>query len=123
MLRSAARAWGAEHAFFVPDGSSGRPQALVMAVARPGEEVIVPRNAHKSLLAGLILSGARPVWVEPVVDETWQVAVNVPLEAYAAAIAAHPQARAVFVVGRHRLGIVQVPAQVLAHPVELPLAA
>ena len=29
-----------------------------MAVAGPGDEVIVPRNAHKSLLAGLILGGA-----------------------------------------------------------------
>ncbi len=93
----AARAWGAERAFFVPNGSSGGLQALVLAAAGPGEKVIVPRNAHKSLLSGLILSGAWPVFVEPTVDETWQIAVNVPLERFAAAIAAHPDARAVFV--------------------------
>jgi len=93
----AARAWGAERAFFVPNGSSGGLQVLVLAAAGPGEKVIVPRNAHKSLLSGLILSGAWPVFVEPTVDETWQIAVNVPLERFAAAIAAHPDARAVFV--------------------------
>jgi arginine decarboxylase len=93
----AAHAWGAERSFFVPDGSSGGLQALVMTVAGPGDEIIVPRNAHKSLLAGLILSGATPVYVEPVVDAIWQFAVNVPLETYAATIAAHPRARAVFV--------------------------
>ena len=93
----AARAWGAEQAFFTANGSSSGLQALVMAVAGPGDEVIVPRNAHKALLAGLILSGARPVWVEPLIDETWQIAVNVALKTYAAAIEAHPRARAVFV--------------------------
>lgn len=93
----AARAWGAERAFFVPNGSSGGLQALVLAAAGPGEKVIVPRNAHKSLLSGLILSGAWPVFVEPTVDERWQIPVNVPLERFAAAIAAHPDARAVFV--------------------------
>jgi arginine/lysine/ornithine decarboxylase len=93
----AAQAWGAERSFFVANGSSGGLQALVMAVAGPGDEVIVPRNAHKALLAGLIFSGALPVYVEPTIDETWQVAVNVPLERFVAAIAAHPRARAVFV--------------------------
>ncbi|MGO8683582.1 MAG: aminotransferase class I/II-fold pyridoxal phosphate-dependent enzyme [Thermoleophilia bacterium] len=93
----AAQAWGAERAFFTANGSSGGLQALVMAVAGPGDEVVVPRNAHKALLAGLILSGARPVWVEPIIDEIWQIAVNVPLAAYATAIAAHPRAGAVFV--------------------------
>jgi arginine decarboxylase len=93
----AARAWGAEHACFTANGSSGGLQALVMTLAGPGDEVIVPRNAHKALLAGLILSGALPIWVEPKIDASWQVAVNVPLGAYAAAIEAHPRARAVFV--------------------------
>ena len=93
----AAAAWGADRAFFVPNGSSGGLQALVLAAAGPDEKVIVPRNAHKSLLAGLILSGAWPVYVEPTVDEAWQIPVNVPLERYAAAMAAHPDARAVFV--------------------------
>ncbi|MGD0996841.1 MAG: aminotransferase class I/II-fold pyridoxal phosphate-dependent enzyme [Thermoleophilia bacterium] len=92
----AAQAWGAERSFFVPNGSSSGLQALVMAVAGPGDEVIVPRNAHKSLLAGVILGGSLPVYVEPTLDPTWQVAVNVPLETYVAAIEAHPRARAVF---------------------------
>ena len=82
------------------NGSSGGLQALVMAVAGPGDEVIVPRNAHKALLAGLIFSGAVPVYVEPTIDPVWQVAVNVPLERFVAALADHPRARAVFVTSR-----------------------
>ncbi len=41
----AAQAWGAERALFVANGSSGL-QALVMAAAGPGDEIIVPRNAQ-----------------------------------------------------------------------------
>jgi arginine/lysine/ornithine decarboxylase len=119
----AARAWGAEWAFFVPNGSSGGLQSLVMAVAGPGDEVIVPRNAHKSLLTGVILSGALPVYVAPIVDETWQVAVNVPLEAFAAAVEAHPRARAVFVTSPSYNGFcADVPRiAATAHAAGLPL--
>ena len=119
----AAAAWGARRSFFVPNGSSGGLQALVMTVAGPREQVIVPRNAHKSLLAGLILSGAVPIFVEPIVDETWQVAVNVPLSRYVAALEAHPGARALFVTSPSYNGFcADVPAlAALAHAAGLPL--
>ncbi|MGZ4199226.1 MAG: aminotransferase class I/II-fold pyridoxal phosphate-dependent enzyme, partial [Thermoleophilia bacterium] len=119
----AAQAWGAECSFFVPNGSSGGLQALVMAVAGPGDEVIVPRNAHKSLLAGLILSGSLPVYIEPPVDQTWQVAVNVPLEAFASTIERHPKARAVFVTSPSYNGFcADVPVlATMAHDAGLPL--
>ncbi len=119
----AAAAWGARRSFFTPNGSSSGLQALVMAVAGPGEQVIVPRNAHKSLLAGLILSGAVPVFVEPTLDETWQVAVNVPLGRYAAALEAHPGARALFVTSPSYNGFCADVAGLaaLAHAAGLPL--
>ena len=119
----AARAWGAEHAFFMGNGSSGGLQALVMAVAGPGDEVIVPRNAHKALLAGLIFSGAVPVYVEPTLDSAWQVAVNVPLERFVAALEEHPRARAVFVTSPSYNGFcADVPAlAAAAHAAGLPL--
>jgi arginine/lysine/ornithine decarboxylase len=119
----AAAAWGARRSFFVPNGSSGGLQALVMAVAGPGDQVIVPRNAHKSLLAGLILSGALPIYVEPTLDETWQVAVNVPLSRYAAALEAHPRARALFVTSPSYNGFcADLPGlAAVAHAAGLPL--
>jgi arginine/lysine/ornithine decarboxylase len=119
----AAQAWGAGRAFFVSNGSSGGLQALVLAVAGPGDEVIVPRNAHKSLLAGVILGGSLPVYVEPTFDPSWQVAVNVPLETYVAAIEAHPQARAVFVTSPSYNGFCAdvTGLATVAHAAGLPL--
>ncbi|MBV8932804.1 MAG: ornithine decarboxylase [Kutzneria sp.] len=60
-----AEAVGADHAFFSTCGSSLSVKSAMLAVAGPGEKLLVSRNAHKSVVAGLIISGVAPVWVHP----------------------------------------------------------
>lgn len=93
----AAAAWGGDRAFFLVNGSSSGMHAVLLALAGPGETVIVPRNAHRSLLTGLIFSGAMPAYVEPERDATWGVATNVRVDRVVQAVAAHPEARAVVI--------------------------
>src|ERR1700689_1708843 len=64
----AAQLWGADWCRFAVAGSTHGNQALALAVGSPGQEVIVPRILHRSLLLGLMLAGLRPVWVRPDVD-------------------------------------------------------
>ena len=61
----AAEAWGSDRCWFLVNGSTSGIHALVLTLCGPGDEVIIPRNAHKSMLAGLIFSGAMPVYLEP----------------------------------------------------------
>jgi arginine/lysine/ornithine decarboxylase len=42
------------------DKPFSRPVAAMLAVAGPGDELIIGRNCHKNLIAGLILSGSVP---------------------------------------------------------------
>ena len=49
-------------------GSTHGNQALALAVGSPGQEIIVTRILHRSLLLGLVLAGLHPVWVRPEVD-------------------------------------------------------
>ena len=93
----AAEAYGADRCFFLVNGSTSGVQSLVMTLAGPGATVIVPRNSHKSLLAGLIFSGAMPYYVECPVDPEWGVPLNVRTEDMAAALRAVPHAAALFV--------------------------
>jgi len=93
----AARAWDADRAFFLTNGSSGGLHTLVLALAPPGSVVVAPRNAHVALTDGLILSGAMPVYLEPEIDGEWGVALNVPPQRFQDALVEHPEARAVFV--------------------------
>lgn len=62
----AAGAFGAEEAMFSTNGSTLSVQIAVVAATHPGQQVAVARNVHKSVISGLILSGARPVYVDPV---------------------------------------------------------
>ncbi len=57
----AAEAYGADYSFFLVNGTTIGNQAMILSVIKPGEKLIVPRNAHKSVLSGVILSGAVPV--------------------------------------------------------------
>ena len=92
----AARLWGADWCRFSVAGSTHGNQALALAVGRPGDEVVVSRTLHRSLLLGLVLAGLRPVWVRPEVDPASGLPRAVPVAAVRAALAEHPGARAVF---------------------------
>src|SRR4051794_5118919 len=64
-----AEAVGAKQTLFSTDGSSLSLHVAVMTVCGPGDTLVMARNGHKSSFAGLILSGARPVYVDPYYDE------------------------------------------------------
>ncbi|BDB62594.1 aminotransferase class I/II-fold pyridoxal phosphate-dependent enzyme [Rhodococcus sp. RDE2] len=65
-----AEAVGAEQAFFSTCGSSLSVKAAMMAVAgnEPGG-LLLGRDSHKSIVAGLIFSGVTPRWITPQWDE------------------------------------------------------
>ncbi len=90
----AARAWGADRTWFLVNGSSCGNMAMILATVEPGQEILVPRTAHRSIHGALVLSGARPVYLESPLDE--EMGVHHPVEpgTLARALEAHPQARA-----------------------------
>lgn len=103
--RLAAEAWGADHATFLVNGSTTGNQAFLLATCRPGDEVVVARNLHKSLLAGLILSGAQPVYVRPAVDPGHNLSLDVGLAEVRCALNKHPNAKAVILVSPAYTGV------------------
>ena len=60
----AARAFGADHVFFVTNGTSTSNKMAVQALLAPGDIALVDRNCHKSHHYGMVLSGVQPVYVE-----------------------------------------------------------
>ncbi|MGK5543874.1 aminotransferase class I/II-fold pyridoxal phosphate-dependent enzyme [Streptomyces sp. URMC 127] len=88
-----ADAVGAEHTFFSTCGSSLSVKAAMLAVAGPHEELLIGRDAHKSVVSGLILSGVRPVWVDPQWDAGLHLAHPPSARAFAEAFDRHPDAK------------------------------
>jgi len=92
----AAALWGADWCRFSVAGSTHGNQALAMALGAPGQEVIITRTLHRSLLLGLVLAGLRPVWVRPEMDPASGLPRAVAVAAVRDALADHPAACAVF---------------------------
>ena len=63
-----ADAVGAEHAFFSTCGSSLSVKTAMLAVAGPGEKLLLSRNAHKSVISAVVVNGVEPIWVHPEFD-------------------------------------------------------
>ncbi|MCA9796364.1 MAG: aminotransferase class V-fold PLP-dependent enzyme [Candidatus Eremiobacteraeota bacterium] len=71
--RLAAEAYGADHTYFLVNGSSSGNQIMAMAALDQGDSVLVARNAHRSTLAGVLLAGAEPVYYQGPYNPTMQV--------------------------------------------------
>lgn len=57
--------FNSDHTFFLVGGSTSGNLAMIMAACNPGDEVIVQRNCHKSIMNGLELAGAKPIFIAP----------------------------------------------------------
>jgi arginine decarboxylase len=84
-----ADAVGAEHAFFSTCGSSLSVKSAMLAVAGHEGDLLLSRDAHKSVVAGLIFSGLRPCWVTPRWDANLHMAHPPSPEEIAEAWGAH----------------------------------
>ncbi|HEX2046041.1 MAG TPA: aminotransferase class V-fold PLP-dependent enzyme [Gaiellaceae bacterium] len=103
--RLAAERWEADLCRFCVNGSTEGNQALALALGRPGDPVVVSRNLHKSVFAGLVLAGLEPVWVRPDVDVTTGLAGRLPPVRVTRALAETPGARGVFLVEPSFVGV------------------
>lgn len=102
--RLAAELWGAELCLFCLNGSTQGNEALALAAGVPGRTLIVSRNLHKSLLAGMVLAGLDPVWVRPGIDPSTGLPLGIPPARVADALRAHPDACGVFLVEPNYVG-------------------
>jgi arginine decarboxylase len=93
-----ADAVGAEHAFFSTCGSSLSVKAAMLSVAGHNGDLLLGRDAHKSVVAGLIFSGLRPCWMRPRWDRDLHLAHPPSSEEVAEAWDRHPDAAGALIV-------------------------
>lgn len=119
----AAAAFGAERTWFLINGSTAGVMAAILATCGTGDKIILPRNVHSSAIAGLVLSGAMPIFVNPEYDRNLDIAHSITPEAVANALKKHPDAKAVMIVYPTYFGVcgdVEAIANI-AHQHNIPL--
>lgn len=119
----AARTFGAARTWFLVNGSSCGIVAAILATCGANDKIILPRNIHQSAIAGLILSGAIPIFVNPRYDPEVGLAYNVTLEAVELALKQHPDTKAIMMLHPTYQGVCSDLAAIakLAHRYNLPL--
>lgn len=119
----AADAYGSDAAFFSIQGTSGAIQAMILSVVSQGDKIIIPRNVHKSVTAGIILSGAVPVYMQPEIDRTIGVALGVTPETVEKTLKKNPDAKAVLIINPTYYGVASDIKRIaeIVHSYDIPL--
>ncbi|MDX3637931.1 ornithine decarboxylase [Streptomyces sp. MB09-02B] len=93
-----ADAVGAEQAFFSTCGSSLSVKTAMLAVAGPGEKLLLSRNAHKSVIAAVVVNGVEPVWVHPEFDTERHIAHPPEPDDVRRQLRQHPDAKGMLLI-------------------------
>ncbi|MBS5938898.1 aminotransferase class I/II-fold pyridoxal phosphate-dependent enzyme [Clostridium sartagoforme] len=119
----AADAYGAKASFFSIHGTSGAIQAMILSVVKDGDKIIVPRNVHKSVTSGIILSGAIPIFVEPEIDKKLGIAHGVTPETIERTLKENPDAKAVLIINPTYYGVATDIKKIadIVHSYDIPL--
>ena len=94
----AAEAFGASQTWFLVNGSTCGIEAAILAICSDRDKIILPRNVHSSVISGLILSGAIPIFINPEYDATLDIAHSITIQNLEKALQKHPDAKAVMMV-------------------------
>lgn len=119
----AADAYGAKASFFSVHGTSGAIEAMIMSVVSDKDKIIIPRNVHKSVTGGIILSGAIPVYMQPKLDKKIGIAHGVTPETVAETLKKNPDAKAVLIINPTYYGVATDIKKIaeIVHSYNIPL--
>lgn len=119
----AAQTFGADQTWFLVNGSTCGIMAAILATVGDGDKILLPRNIHQSVIAGLIHSGAMPVFVNPPYDPQWDLSYGLTPESVEQALAIHPDIRAILILSPTYQGVCPDVAKIaaIAHSKNIPL--
>lgn len=101
-----AQSYGAQDGFFLVNGTTIGVQAMIMSACQQGDKIIIPRNAHKSTIGGIILSGAIPLYIQPKINDRLGFSMGIDVDSLKRVIEENPHARAVLLMNPTYYGAV-----------------
>ena len=101
----AAKAFHADKCYFSVNGTTGGILTMFLACLKSHDKVILPRNVHKSVINALIISGAVPVFINPVIDDNLGIANGVTISSIEKAIEENSDVKAIFIINPTYYGV------------------
>ncbi len=101
----ASELFGSDRTFFLVNGTTCANEAMIISSVCEGEKILVARNCHKSVLMGLIISGASPVYIEPEISGVFSAFGSISPEKVKLAFKNHPDIKAFILTSPTYYGI------------------
>ncbi|EOO35981.1 aminotransferase class I/II-fold pyridoxal phosphate-dependent enzyme [Bacillus mycoides] len=118
-----AEVYGVHKSYFLINGSTVGNLAMILSCCGEHDIVLVQRNCHKSIINGLKLAGANPVFLNPWIDEVHNVPVGVHDEIIKEAITKYSNAKALILTHPNYYGMgIDLEASIAyAHAHKIPV--
>lgn len=97
--------YNADKSFFLINGSTCGNEAMILSAAFEGEKIMIARNAHKSAIMGMILSGAVPIYIMPDLLTEWSVQGGIAAHEVQNLFEKNPDCKALFLVSPTYYGV------------------
>lgn len=101
----AAQLFGADQTYFLINGSSCGILAAILTLCNPGDKLIVSRNCHKSVVSGITLASAIPVFVRSEYNDEFGIVAHMTPETIEKAFKEHPEAKGVVITSPNFYGV------------------
>ena len=101
----AAQTYGSDACFWAVNGTSQAIHAMLLTALNPGENLLLPRNAHRSVAGGLVLGGIEAVYLQPEYQPEFGIQMQVTVQQIEAALAQDSKIKAVLLTSPNYYGV------------------
>jgi arginine decarboxylase len=101
----AAKAYGSDACFWAVNGTSQAIHAMLLTALNPGEKLLLPRNAHRSVAGGLVLGGIVAQYLQPEFNADFGLQMQVTPQAVEQALTQDAAIKAVLLTSPNYYGV------------------
>ena len=120
----AAQAFLSDKTYFLVNGSTCGIYSMIAAMCRPGDKLIVARDCHKSVIAGMVLAGVTPVYIKPVYNSHFGISTYLDPLIVEETVRNNPNAAGIMITRPNYYGICSDIDKIInvAHSYNMPVA-
>lgn len=106
--------YGSQKSWFLVNGSTCGNLAVILGTCREGDIVLVQRNCHKSVLHGLMMAKAKPIFLQTIINKEWGTAEGLSPKTVKKAIEKYPHTKALILTYPSYYGIGQYMEEIVS---------
>ena len=101
----ASKLYGTKATIFLVNGTTAGVHAMILDSVKENEKIIIGRNSHRSVIGGILLAKAKPIFVQPEFNDEFGIITNLTPESIEKVIKKNPDAKAILITTPNYYGL------------------